>query len=264
MTGGLLMVNDQDLLNAFDDFAESSPFPHCVIDNFLKEDIANAVAKEFQPFDSNYYNGLYENKIEFKKTCNVWDKFLPNTYKLLNYLNSPSFVKVMSILTNTKLYSDPGLHGGGMHIHPSGGRLNPHLDYDLHPKLGLQRKYNLLIYLNPDWQEDWGGGLGLWNSKDKQPTTLSKTISPIFNRAVIIDTTKNSWHGLAEPVSCPTDQARQSIAVYYLTQPKNTNNTRQRALFAPTEDQKNDQEILDLIERRSTISGTHVEDWNRK
>lgn len=259
------MVNQDNINKAFADFKDKLPFSYCVIDNFLEHSFAEAVANEFPKFDSTNYNGNYDNQIELKKTCNVWDKFPPNTYKLLNYLNSSAFVSKLSMLTSVSdLYADAGLHGGGQHTHPPGGRLNPHLDYNIHPKLGLQRKFNLLIYLTPAWNESWGGHFGLWNSNNNGPTSLNTTVSPLFNRAVFFDTTMNSWHGLATEVKCPIGQSRNSIAVYYLTTLPNDAEPRLRAKFAPTEEQKQDQEILDLIERRSKVNGTKVEDWVRK
>jgi Rps23 Pro-64 3,4-dihydroxylase Tpa1-like proline 4-hydroxylase len=259
------MVNIENITNAFKDFNTKDPFRYCVIDNFLKNSFAEAVANEFPSFDSNQYNGSYNNQIELKKTCNIWDKFLPNTYKLLSYLNSPGFVNKLSLLTGVEqLYADAGLHGGGQHTHPPGGKLNPHLDYNIHPKLGLQRKFNLLIYLTPDWNELWGGDFGLWNSDESGPTTLNTTVPPLFNRAVFFDTTMNSWHGLATKVTCPAEKTRNSIAVYYLTLPPDNTEQRHRAKFAPTEEQKNNTEILELIERRSTVTSTNVEDWDRK
>jgi len=255
------MVNVCSLETQFKDFSKKKPFNYCVIDNFLDQTVADKVAQEFPNFNSKSYNGNYDNEIELKKTCNVWDKFLPNTYKLLHELNSPEFIKIISELTGCNdLYSDPGLHGGGWHTHPAGGKLNPHLDYSIHPKLGLQRKFNLLIYLTPDWQEEWGGHFGLWD-KDKN---LKEKIAPLFNRAIFFDTTQDSWHGLATEVNCPVDKTRNSIAVYYLTHPDKDADKRQRALFLPTDAQKNDKTILDLIERRSKVTGTNVEEWVRK
>jgi Rps23 Pro-64 3,4-dihydroxylase Tpa1-like proline 4-hydroxylase len=81
-----------------------------------------------------------------------------------------------------------------MHAHKAGGKLNTHLDYSVHPKLGLERRLNLLIYITQNWSHSWGGELGLWAvSKDgKGPGDLISTISPNFNKAVLFDTTQNS------------------------------------------------------------------------
>ena len=170
------------------------------------------------------------------------------------------FISILekSLSINTKLYSDIGLNGGGWHIHKQGGKLNTHLDYSVHPKLNLQRKLNIIVYLNSNWEDSWGGSLGLWGNKSpKKPGKLIKTISPKFNRAVLFDTTQNSWHGLPDPLKCPKDEYRKSIAIYYLCNLPTNVSKRGRALFSPNENQKNDKEVLDLIKSRSIIKNAN-------
>ena len=114
------------------------------------------------------------------------------------------------------------MHGGGWHIHANNGNLNPHLDYTIHPKMKYQRRLNLIIYLEQTYREKYGGHLGFW-SHDKinnLPKHLCKEIFPKFNRAIIFDTSQNSWHGLSTPVKLPKNKFRKSIAVYYLSKPK--------------------------------------------
>src|SRR5437879_5521062 len=81
---------------------------------------------------------------------------------VFDYLNSPRFVSQIADLVGCDLFPDPGLHGGGWHAHARGGKLNVHLDYSIHPKLGLERRVNLIVYLTPGWKQEWGGALGLW------------------------------------------------------------------------------------------------------
>lgn len=171
-------------------------------------------------------------------------------------MNSDAFCSFISknLLKGQATHSDPGLNGGGWHIHKSGGKLNPHLDYSLHPKLKLQRKLNIIIYMNPNWDEDWGGSLGFWgNESATSPGDLIKSVWTKFNRAVIFDTTQNSWHGLPDLVSCPDDEARKSLAVYFLCEPPANVDQRGKALFAPTAEQEGNHEILDMIKTRSDI-----------
>lgn len=165
----------------------------------------------------------------------------------MNYLS-------LKITDGIQLYSDNGLNGGGWHTHKRGGKLNTHLDYSLHPKLGLQRKPNIIIYMNPNWKEEWGGALGLWgNESAEKPGELVVSVWNKFNRAVIFDTTQNSWHGLPEPLACPDDQARQSLASYFLCDAPDGVDARGKALFSPTKEQENDTEILKLIKKRSSV-----------
>jgi Rps23 Pro-64 3,4-dihydroxylase Tpa1-like proline 4-hydroxylase len=178
-------------------------------------------------------------------------------------LNSDEFLRTLRsvIFKNKKLYTDVGLNGGGWHIHKKGGKLNTHLDYSLHPKLGLQRKLNIIIYLNSNWKKEWEGNLGLWsNESDKKPGDLVKKIEPKFNRAILFDTTQNSWHGLPDALKCPNTEFRKSIAVYYLCEPPKKVNKRGKALFAPTNEQASNKAVIDLIKKRSdtkTASSTY-------
>ena len=150
------------------------------------------------------------------------------------------------------LSSDPGLHGGGWHIHGSGGFLNTHLDYSLHPKLLMQRKINVIVYLNRNWCSQWGGAIGFWGNESSQiPGELVRKVSPYFNRAVIFDTTSNSWHGLPEPIQSPEGEFRKSLAVYYLVASTENVNPRERALFAPSKHQVGDADVEELIRIRA-------------
>lgn len=225
------------------------PFPHLVLDNFFDDELAQQLAASFPDYDSPVWH-TYDNAIEMKKTLNNWHHFSPALYKFLTDINSRECYRIFERLTHCTLYPDHGLHGGGLHIHGAGGRLNTHLDYSIHPKLGLERRLNLIVYLNPDWQESWGGALGFWRDDGGKPGELVKSIAPLFNRAVIFDTT-NAWHGLPEPITCPPGQHRKSLAVYYLCQPREGAVQRNRALFAPTEAQAGDAAVMELIERRA-------------
>lgn len=251
------MINLDAIAAVAASYKGAAPFDHVVIDNFLEEDAARAIEAEFPDFDSPVWRG-YNNAIEIKKLLNDWDKFGEHTYRFFALANSPEFVAHLSEAFGVKpLYSDPGLNGGGWHVHTQGGKLNAHLDYSIHPKLGLQRKLNLLVYLNSSWQPEWGGRLGLWRQdpERKAPGDLAKQVEPIFNRAVLFDTTQDSWHGLPESITCPPGQLRKSVAVYYLTEPAAHADPRGKALFAPTKEQEGDAAVLELIRVRSQVAG---------
>lgn len=230
----------------------SVPFDHIILDNFLDKEQAIILSNEFPEFDDKRWF-YYNNPLENKKTCNEYYSFPSATYKFFKYLNSPEFVEYLCTITGIKkLYPDYGLHGAGWHIHGRGGKLNVHLDYNIHPKLNLQRKLNLIYYLTENWETQWGGGLELWSHDDEtnQPKKLVKKIDNIFNRAIIFDTTQNSWHGFPEPLKCPEHTYRKSLAVYYLTDPPEGTDPRPRALYAPYKEQEKNPEILNLIEER--------------
>jgi len=236
------------------DYSQANPYQFLVIDEFFQPDIARAIAAEFPSYESAFLDS-YSNAIEEKKTVNHWNKFGKQTYAAFSYLCSDIFVHLLSQIASDafELRADVGLHGGGLHMHGNGGKLNVHLDYSIHPKLELQRKLNLLIYMTPGWKAEWGGYLGLYgNNSAEEPGELCKSIEPVFNRAVLFDTTQNSWHGLPSPLMCPEGLTRNSLAVYYLQQPNAlANPPRLRAMFTPAPWQQGDAEVLSLIEKRS-------------
>lgn len=251
-----MMINLDCIKQASVNWTDQSPFPHFIVDDFFEVDVAKQLEREFPDFHDKIWHE-YGNAIEIKKVCNNWNSFPAKTYQVFSYLNSPSFVDFLSqcLFSETTLYCDPGLNGGGWHIHSRGGKLNTHLDYSLHPKLGWQRKLNIIIYLNSEWKSEWGGHLGLWDNKRADvPGDLKKEIDPKFNRAVIFDTTLNSWHGLPNPLRCPEKQCRKSLAVYYLAEPPVNADARGKALFAPTADQQDDEMVLQLIQKRSSVA----------
>jgi hypothetical protein len=247
------MINFSNLETAVKRWGDSKPFPHIFVDDFFSMDTARQLEIEFPDINSSCWFE-YNSQIEIKKTCNNWGVFPPHTYKIISLLMEKKFTTFLSetLLGGVPLYADMGLHGAGWHIHGSGGKLNTHLDYSIHPKLNLQRKLNLIVYLNSNWKPSWGGSLGLWgNDSDKNPGKLIKTIDSIFNRAVLFDTTQNSWHGLPEPITSPPGELRKSLAIYYLIDPPSYVNSRGRALFAPADNQVHDPEIAKLIKERA-------------
>lgn len=250
------MVNIDALRVALESFHGATPFDHCVIDNFFNEDTANQLADEFLNYDSEKWFH-YKNPIEDKKALNDWNSFPPLTYRVFNYLNSSDFVELLSQGIGVQLFADPGLHGGGWHIHGTGGNLNPHLDYSIHPKLNIQRRLNIIIYLSKELvPEIHGGHLGLWahDVENGKPGRLIKEVAPIFNRAILFDTTQNSWHGMSRSLSQPIGIYRKSFAAYYLCRPADDVDQRGRALFAARPEQEGDERIQEIIKRRSNVN----------
>ena len=121
---------------------------------------------------------------------------------------------------NEKLQSDPYLQGGGLHELKNDGYLNIHADFNLHPTLKLDRRLNILIFLNKNLEVTYGSNL---NYLDKNILEFKKKINPIFNRMVIFSTTDFSYHGNPDKINCPENQSRKSIAMYYYSNGRPSN-----------------------------------------
>ena len=251
------MINTKALTTSLNNF-KKKPFDYCVIDNFFDVRVARELSRKFPKYNSQVWHS-YKNKIENKKTCNNWNNFDELTYKVFCFLNSDTFVNLISKKIRVNLISDPGLHGGGWHIHANKGNLNPHLDYSIHPKMTYQRRLNLIVYLEESYKASYGGHLGIWehNHEENLPGLLKKEVFPKFNRAIIFDTSQNSWHGLSRKIELPRNVYRKSIAIYYLCKPKKVHLNNKRALFAPRDNQKKSQDVLDLIKLRASDKMYH-------
>jgi len=249
------IINEKDWASLSQSFLKAKPFNHVVIDNFFVEDFACKIYDDMADHDENV-DIEYNNPIEKKRTIQNWTKFKKNVYQALTYLVDQEFTNNLKIISHQKeLMPDYGLHGGGIHMHKSGDYLNVHVDYDIHPKLDMKRKLNLIVYMNPNWQESWGGNIGLWTHDDTTiaPKDLVVSITPLFNRAVLFDTTQNSWHGVTEGITAPKGQYRKSLALYYLIPERDITDKRQKALFFPREEQKGDMSIENFIKMRSGL-----------
>ena len=248
------MINEFDYDKLSKKFEEGKPFRHVIIDNFFDDETALKLSNEFPDYNDEQLWAIYNNPIEKKKLTPNWGLFPPTTYRAFTLMNTPEFVeKVKKITGIPNLVADYGMHGGGWHVHTRGGKLNIHKDYSIHPKLGMERRINIIIYLSPDWNEEWGGGLELWShdAENNQPKECVTKVYNKFNRAVLFDTAQNSWHGLPTETICPEGVYRKSLAIYYVSEARDCAEPNDRAHFAPHGEQANDQKVLDLIEKRS-------------
>jgi len=219
MSQGLKFVFDPVSLNILatklrEEYKQAAPFPHVVIDDFLPEGALRAVLSEFpEPERADWiaFDNAAEKKLATKSETQMgdWTRFL------LYQFNSSVFIDFLERLTGIQgLLPDPHFWGGGLHQIERGGFLKIHADFTRHPVLPLDRRLNVLLYLNEGWQEEYGGQLELWN---REMTRCVVRVLPTFNRCVIFSTTAFSFHGHPDPVACPAGETRKSLALYYFS-----------------------------------------------
>jgi len=220
-----LNFNTKELMykaNTFkNDYLNANPFPHIVLDNFFNEKSLDLLIENF-PKNSTEYNAEFNNKIEKKLTLNNPNQFDDKNNNFINFLNSLIFTNFLQSITNIKeaLIPDPYLVGGGLHELKNDGFLNIHADFNIHPKMKLDRRLNVLIYLNKNWGDENGGQLELWN---KEMTKCYQSIIPKYNRMVIFSTTSFSYHGNPNKVKCLESTSRKSLALYYYSNGRPSN-----------------------------------------
>jgi hypothetical protein len=213
-----------------DAYASAHPFPHTVIDGLVPEDALDAVLAEFpKPEQADWmaFDSPLERKLASKDDSSMGEA----TRHLLAELNSASFIDFLERLTGIDgLVADPHFVGGGLHQIERGGHLKVHADFNRHPRTDLERRLNVLVYLNRDWKDEYGGALELW-SRDMR--TREQRILPLFNRCVVFSTTDTSFHGHPEPLACPPGETRKSVALYYYSKhrPAGESNGAHNTLF---------------------------------
>jgi len=194
------------------EYLENHPYPHIELDNLWDEEFIKNCAEDVLDFskwqgEKNFYGS------EKKRYTNRYDDFPSNIKKIIDEAYSIKFLNWLKKFTGEEvILPDPFLVGGGIHSTIRGGFLKVHSDFNWNKQLSLFRKLNLLIYLNKSWNVKWGGHLELWSKNVKK---CEKKISPLINKTVIFSTTDISYHGHPEPLNCPDDIQRNSIALYY-------------------------------------------------
>lgn len=193
-------------------YQKADPFPHVVIDNF-GNDVWMRMLEGMFPRREDLAWYKYDNQLEKKLAMPHVDK-LPDVFKYMLWeMNSGGFVKFIELLTGfSGLISDCEYYGGGLHQIERGGKLDVHVDFNVHPNNGLKRRVNVLLYLNSHWKEEYGGHLELWDRDVSRPV---QRILPLLNRLVVFTSNDYSYHGHPEPLDCPESVTRKSIAVYY-------------------------------------------------
>ncbi len=198
-----------------DRYVTADPFPHIILDNFIDQDLLRSLLGEWPTSGEHSRYDRDQERLKFE-----WQPIQLRTPRLRNFLAEMISVPMLHFLQELtgiqKLIADPHFKGGGLHETRTGGHLGVHADFNIHRDMNVLRRINLLIYLNDDWQPDWNGALELW-SRDMRRKVHSAL--PVMGRAVIFNTDLDSYHGVPDPVACPPDRARRSIALYYYTAP---------------------------------------------
>lgn len=245
-----MVLNDLDLDKLRSEFANAKPFPHVVIDGLLDEGFARQVAQAIPSYEESRGQGLEFSAVNEQRKVQITDadKFADPVRTLHEVLSSREWLEKIEFITGIpKLVADPELAGGGIHVTGPRGRLDVHVDFNTLHGDELHRRLNILVYLNEDWDEDWGGQIELW---DQGVKNCELALAPKINRCLIFETSEISYHGVA-PVTCPDNKARKSYAAYYYTReaPEGWDGTHHTTVFRARPDEKLRGYVLMPLER---------------
>jgi hypothetical protein len=193
-----------------------------VLDNILPDGLIRRLFQHFpmQKLDNDIvfdigYGGHHKRQV-MPEQCDAFVR------QFFHFMNSQPVLEFLEGLTGIDaLLPDPYFNGGGFHETSRGGKLGVHADFRIHERLNVQRRINLLIYLNETWDDSWRGQLELW---DRNMTECRVRVSPLWNRCVVFSTDADSWHGHPDELLTPEHVKRRSVALYYYTASKNVYN----------------------------------------
>lgn len=201
------------------EFAGNKPFRHVVVPEFFSGDVCARIVEDFPAYHERY--ALDEmGQVGGKAVRMDFRDISPVFRELDGWFSSQTFLDTVSRITGIPdLLYDPDYIGGGTHENRNGQGLDTHVDFNYHPRTGWHRRLNLIVYLNPEWQEGWGGQLQLHSNPWDEESNRTVSILPLLNRCVIFETTEDSWHGFPA-INLPDDAgdiSRKSIAIYLYT-----------------------------------------------
>ncbi len=231
-------------------YQRAQPFPHAIIDDAADATLLGQVVAAF-PAQEQLPWYAYDNPLERKFASNHLDQLPMVIREALVELNSGSFAAFLQRLTGIDgLLPDPEYNGGGLHRIERGGKLDIHADYNYHFKTKLDRRLNVLLYLNERWQESYGGHLEFWDAAMSRAVVR---VLPVFNRLVVFNTTDTSYHGHPVPLACPPERCRRSIAVYYYSngRPEHERSAPHSTLYQKRPGDPDDPELDQLRAKRA-------------
>lgn len=196
-------------------YLAADPFPHIVLDGLFNEADLDPVLEDFPSPEATRwmrFDSPSERKLGYYHEHSTISSRVRSFLDAMNGFEMLLFLEGVTGIEG--LIPDPYFGGGGLHQIEPGGFLKIHADFNLHPKLKLDRRVNMLVYMNREWREEWGGHLELWNGA---MTECRQSIAPLFNRTVIFSTTDTSFHGHPQPLATPPGVTRKSVSLYYYT-----------------------------------------------
>jgi hypothetical protein len=184
-----------------------------VIDNFLPQDVFEVVVEQINNINSWTEFSNYESGSLRRECRNLTEA--PLVESLANAFNSSKTINWLESIVGTEgLIPDPHFLGGGLCSVETNSKLDLHTDFNWNNRLKLNRSVNLMLYLNKEWDESWGGALEFW---DNEKTQCVQKLYPIPNRLAFWEYNTKLIHGFPNELKSPKGISRDNLIHFYYT-----------------------------------------------
>ena len=193
--------------------AAGSPVPYTIIDNFLPDDLFNTLSFEIDFLQESDWTVFSNNSSNsYRKECRNFSS-TPRIQSMAHSFQGSTFLNWIEQLTGMeKLVGDPHYRGGGITRVSRGDKLGLHTDFNWNEQIRMTRRANIILYMNPVWEDSWGGDLEFW---DFDKTQCLVKIAPKPNRLAVWNYDERLIHGHPHPLTCPEHVTRQNFIQFY-------------------------------------------------
>lgn len=191
------------------EFAQPGQIPSCQIGDVLPADVARRVHEAFPASERMILKKSIKENKHIAAQMNAYDPLLEEC--VYAFQDARVIALVAKITGLSTLEPDSNLYAGGISAMQKGAFLRPHLDNSHDKNRARYRVLNLLYYVTPEWREEYGGCLQLW---DRGPEGKPRTVPSNFNSLAIMLTNKGSWHSVNE---VRHDGRRCCVSNYYFS-----------------------------------------------
>lgn len=179
------------------------------IDDLLPEDLAMQFYKAFPEKEEMVLKKSLRQDKYIAVQMNLYNSILE---EIIYAFQDEKIVKLIGEICQIEApIPDENLYAGGLSLMANKQFLNPHLDNSHDKELQRWRVLNLLYYVTPNWNYEYGGNLELWPNglKENQVTIHSK-----FNRLAVMVTHNKSLHSVSK---VGFEGSRCCISNYYFS-----------------------------------------------
>ncbi len=236
----------QELVNTYkQEYEQSKPYHHVMIDDFLVEDVAKKLSQSF-PADelfNKHKHDLHENKLEGDQ-FDLYPEIFTELKKVIAQPEFSQFIEQITGIKDTFITDDA--YGVGIQKGKKGSFEDVHIDFNLHPVKDVQRRLNMQLFLTPTWKAEWNGALEMWNDCVSK---CKKAVSCRFNRALIFEVKDTSFYGYTKPLECPDTADRKVFSATFYTKKEQNDIPFHDTIFPEHKEEHTKVSFLDSIKK---------------